>query len=82
MAKTWEYRGCVIEEDFESWSNSTPGRMLTRRTGYIIRAKNYTDKNDGPYVPGKYRTLAEAKRGVDYEMQEGGWLCESTAKTA
>ena len=72
MAKTWEYRGRVIEEDFESWSNSTPGRVLSHRTGYIIRASNYTEDN-GLYVPGKYRTLAEATRGGDEVLKEGGW---------
>jgi len=72
MAKTWDYRGCVIEEDFESWADRAPEIFLTHRTGYVVRALNY--KDDGPYVPGKYRTLAEAKRGVDEELKEGGWL--------
>lgn len=74
MAKTWTYRGCVIEEDFESWADRAPQIFLKTRTGYVIRADNYTDKNGGPYVPGKYRTLAEAKRGVDEELKAGVWL--------
>ena len=69
MAKTWEYMGCVIEEDFESWSD--PGRMLKCRTGYLVRTHG---EADGPWMPGKYRTLAEAKRAVDEELKEGGWL--------
>lgn len=75
MAKTWEYRGCVIEEDFESWADRAPQIFLKNRTGYVIRAASYT--NDGPHVPGKYRTLAEAKSGVDEELKEGGWLWHS-----
>jgi hypothetical protein len=47
---------------------------LKTRTGYVIRAANYTAENEGPYVPGKYRTLAAAKLGVDDELKEGGWL--------
>jgi hypothetical protein len=77
MAKTWEYRGCVIEEDFESWADIAPQIFLKNRTGYVIRASDYTDKNE-LYVPGKYRTLAEAKRGVDEELKKGGpWLWEN-----
>lgn len=76
MAKTWDYRGCVIEEDFETWD----GRFIKTRTGYMIRAKDF-DKR-GVYVPGKYRTLAEAKRGVDEGLKKGGWLCESAQKMA
>lgn len=76
MAKTWEYRGRVIEEDFEN----ADGRFLKTRTGYMIRALDF-DKR-GIYVPGKYRTLADAKRGVDEELKEGGWLCESHKKMA
>lgn len=74
MAKTWTYRGCVIEEDFESWADRAPQIFLKTRTGYVIRADNYTDKNGGPYVPGKYRTLAEAKRVADEELKKGVWL--------
>lgn len=76
MAKTWEYRGCVIEEDFEG----ADGRMTSARTGYVIRATDFEKR--GIYAPGKYRTLAEAKRGVDEELKEGGWPCESREKTA
>ncbi len=82
MAKTWLYRGCVIEEDFESWADRAPQIFLKNRTGYVIRADNYTDANEGPHVPGKYRTLAEAKRGVDEELKKGVWLCESAQKMA
>jgi hypothetical protein len=71
MAKTWEYRGCVIEEDFESWADRAPRIFLKRRTGYLVRTPG---EADGPWMPGKYRTLAEAKRGVDEELKEGGWL--------
>lgn len=78
MDKTWEYRGCVIEEDFASWSQ--PGHTLKHRTGYVIRAAGYAQH--GNYAPGKYRTLAEAKRGVDEELKKGGWLCESAQKMA
>lgn len=76
MAKTWTYHGCVIEEDFEG----ADGRMTAARTGYIIRGRRW--RSDGLYVPGKYRTLADAKRGVDEELKEGGWLCESAKKMA
>lgn len=76
MAKTWQYRGCVIEEDFETWD----GRIGKARTGYMIRALDFARR--GIYVPGKYRTLAEAKRGVDEELKDGGWLCESAQKMA
>ena len=69
MAKTWEYMGCVIEEDFESWSD--PGRMLKCRTGYVIQAAGH--KKHGTYAPGKFRTLAEAKRGVDEVIKVGFW---------
>lgn len=69
MAKTWLYRGRVIEEDFESWSH--PGRTLKHRTGYVIRAAGY--EQHGKYVPGKFRTLAEAKRGVDEVIRVGFW---------
>ena len=69
MAKTWEYRGRVIEEDFESWSD--PGRALKGRTGYVIQAAGY--EKHGRYVPGKFRTLAEAKRGVDEVLTQGFW---------
>ena len=71
MAKTWDYRGCVIEEDFESLADRAPRIFLKNRTGYFIRG-----------VPGRYDTLAEAKRGVDEELKEGGWLCESAQKMA
>lgn len=71
MAKTWEYRGRVIEEDFESWSDRTPGRMLSHRTGYVIQAAGY--EKHGRYVPGKFRTLADAKRGIDEVLKEGFW---------
>ena len=70
--KTWEYRGRVIEEDFESWADRAPQIFLKTRTGYIIRADDYTEEN-GLFVPGKYRTLAEAKRGVDEVLKEGVW---------
>lgn len=73
MAKTWEYRGRVIEESFESWADRAPEIFLKTRQGYIIRASNYTDKNDGPFVPGRYRTLTEAKRGVDEVIAGGFW---------
>ena len=69
MAKTWEYRGRVIEEDFESWSD--PGRTLKCRTGYVIQAAGH--KTHGNYAPGKFRTLAEAKRGVDEVIKVGFW---------
>lgn len=69
MVKTWEYRGRVIEEDFESWAD--PGRTLKCRTGYVIQAAGY--EKHGTYVPGKLRTLAEAKREVDAVLKEGGW---------
>lgn len=73
MAKTWEYRGCVIEEDFETLD----GRVGKARTGYMIRALGFEKR--GIYVPGKYDTLAEAKRGVDEELKEGGWLWPSAS---
>jgi hypothetical protein len=69
MAKTWEYRGRVIEEDFESWAD--PGRMKKTRTGYIIRAAAFAKRT--VYVPGKYRTLVEAKRAVDEVIEGGFW---------
>lgn len=72
MAKTWEYRGRVIEEDFESWADRSKQIFLKTRTGYVIRSDNYTAENE-LYVPGKYRTLAEAKRGVDEVLKEGVW---------
>jgi hypothetical protein len=75
MAKTWEYRGHVIEEDFEN----VYGRVTKTRTGYMIRALGFAKRR--MYVPGKYRTLAEAKRMVDTELKEGGWLCESHKRT-
>ena len=71
--KTWEYRGRVIEEWFESWADRAPEIFLKNRTGYVIRARNYSDKNEGPFVPGRYRTLAEAKRRVDEVLKEGSW---------
>ena len=71
MPKTWNYRGCVIEEDFESWADRSKTIFLKTRTGYVIRANNYTAKDEGHYVPGKYRTLADAKRGVDEELKKG-----------
>lgn len=73
MAKTWTYHGCVIEEDFEG----AGGRMTQARTGYIVRGHDFAKR--GIYVPGKYRTLAEAKRGVDEELKEGGWLWHSAS---
>jgi hypothetical protein len=73
MAKTWEYRGRVIEEDFESWADRAPEIFLKTRTGYVVRASNYTADADGPYVPGKYRTLVEAKRAVDEVIEGGFW---------
>ena len=76
MAKTWSYRGCVIEEDFESLADRAPKIFLKNRTGYVIRAREYTDE-DLMYVPGRYDTLAEAKSGVDDELKEGGWLWHS-----
>ena len=66
MAKTWSYRGCVIEEDFESLADRAPKIFLKNRTGYLIRG-----------APGRYDTLAEAKRVVDEELKEGGWLWHS-----
>lgn len=75
--KTWTYHGCVIEEDFESWADRAPQIFLKNRTGYIVRAHDFAKR--GIYVPGKYRTLAEAKRGVDEELKEGGWLWLTTS---
>jgi len=72
MAKTWEYRGYVIEEDFESWADRAPHIFLKTRTGYVVRSSRYTDKNE-LYAPGKWRTLAETRRGVDELIKEGGW---------
>ena len=69
--KTWEYRGCVIEEDFESRADRAPQIFLSHRTGYMIRATNYTDKNL-MYMPGKYRTIAEAMQRVDEVLKEEG----------
>lgn len=71
--KTWSYRGYVIEEDFESRADQTPQVMLKARTGYVIRAKAYS-QDRMVYVPGKCRTLADAKRGVDEELKKGVWL--------
>jgi hypothetical protein len=71
MSKTWEYRGCVIEEDFESWADRAPRIFLKRRTGYLVRTPG---EADGPWMPGKYRTLAEAKSAADEELKDGGWL--------
>lgn len=68
--KQWTYRERVIEEDFESWADRAPEIFLKNRTGYIIRARNFTEENDGPFVPGKYRTLAEAKREIDRMIEE------------
>jgi hypothetical protein len=70
--KTWEYRGRVIEEDFESWADRAPEIFLKNRTGYVIRRRDYATGKEF-YVPGKYRTLAEAQRGVDEVLEEGGW---------
>jgi len=72
MAKTWEYRGRVIEEDFESWADRAPNIDCKNRTGYMVRASFYTDENC-MFAPGKYRTLAEAKRWVDELLKEGVW---------
>jgi len=58
--KTWLYRGRVIEEDFESWS-VVRNIFRKTRTGYVIRLEGRPNM----YAPGKYRTLADAKRGVD-----------------
>jgi len=72
--KTWKYHGYVIEEDFESPSLSGGRVFLRTRTGYIIR--NYEGGTRFNYEPGKYRTLAEAKRRVDEiitEIEEGRW---------
>lgn len=49
-------------------------RKKILRLRVIVDADNYTEKNEGPHVPGKYRTLAEAKRGVDEELKKGVWL--------
>jgi hypothetical protein len=70
--KTWAYRGRVIEEWFESWADRAPEIFLKNRTGYVVRAKNYTDENE-LIAPGRWRTLAEAKRGVDELLEEGVW---------
>jgi hypothetical protein len=71
--KTWVYRDRIIEESFESWADRAPEIFLKHRTGYMIRAHNFTEENEGPFVPGRYRTLAEAKRGVDEVLKEGVW---------
>lgn len=71
MPKTWPYRGRLIEEDFESRASSNIGRMLKTRTGYIIQAAGF--EKHGRYVPGKFRTLAEAKRAVDSVIRVGFW---------
>jgi hypothetical protein len=78
MAQTWEYRGCVIEEDFDPGfhGDRRPAIARSGRTGYLIRARGYTDRHL-MYVPGRYDTLAEAKRAVDEELKEGGWLWHS-----
>jgi hypothetical protein len=64
VIKTWDYRGRVIEEDFESWSLKTKSIFLKRRTGYIIRRPVFIP-NFEFYEPGKYRTLREAKAEID-----------------
>jgi hypothetical protein len=69
--KLWWHWGHVIEEDFESWADRAPNIVLKNRTGYMIRASNYTDENM-MYLPGKYRTLKEAKRRIDELLNEGG----------
>jgi hypothetical protein len=38
----------------------------------VVRAHNYTDENE-LMAPGRWRTLAEAKRGVDEILEEGVW---------
>jgi hypothetical protein len=70
--RTWEYRGRVIEENFESWDDIAPEIFLKHRTGYIVRASYYAPGRE-VYVSGKYRTLAEAKRRVDEVLKEGSW---------
>lgn len=70
--KTWAYHGRVIEEWFESWADRAPEIFLKNRTGYVVRAHNYTDENE-LMAPGRWRTLAEAKRGVDEILEEGVW---------
>ena len=67
--KLWWHWGHVIEEDYESWAD--PGRMRKNRTGYMIRSSKYTDESM-TYLPGKYRTLKEAKRQIDELLNEGG----------
>lgn len=57
--KTWEYRGHIIEEDFESWADRAPVIFLKNRTGYFVRG-----------TTGKYRTLAEARGRVDEVLRE------------
>jgi len=72
MAKTWEYRGYVIEEDFESDAWRAPRTILKTRTGYVVRSRRFTEANM-LYAPGKWRTLDETKQGVDQLIKEGGW---------
>ena len=72
MPKTWEYRGYVIEEDFESDAWRAPRTILKTRTGYVVRSLLFTKENM-LYAPGKWRTLAEARQWVDELIKEGGW---------
>jgi hypothetical protein len=45
--------------------------MRKTRTGYIIRAAGFAKR--AVYVPGKYRTLVEARRAVDEVIAGGLW---------
>jgi len=57
-AKTWEYRGRVIEEDYYG----SDGRLRKTRTGYLIRRLGTRADH---YEPGSFPTLAEAKKEID-----------------
>jgi hypothetical protein len=69
--KLWGHWSYVIEEDFESRDDRTPTIFVKNRTGYMIRSVNYTEWNK-VYLPGKYRTLREARKRIDELLNEGG----------
>jgi hypothetical protein len=69
--KVWCHWNYVIEEDFESRADRTPTIFVKNRTGYLIRSANYAEW-DKVYLPGKYRTLRDAKNRIEELLKEGG----------
>lgn len=66
----YQYRGYDICGDCYSWSSSRPGRQCSKRQAWVIQ-RMITPGRIWTTLPGRYRTLAQAREEVDRMIKEG-----------